>query len=398
MAKMRILVLTPTFLPALGGAELVILQIYRRLAANHKIFVLTPYLSEKVLKASYSAEYDNLINFEVQRYHDRYTFMKIRGHRISFGLIPPFSLSAVKAIKHACAAFRPDVINVHYVMPTGMAGVYAQKILKIPTVLTYNGRDVPGPGVPCFWKYWHRLVGKNCEDMTFVSNYCRKAIYGPTSDTGHVIYNGVELSKKADNEKVKTLRQKLDIGEHEKVIFALQRLDYLKRVDVIIKSMKKVVKNYPDTRLVIGGKGEDEQRLKNLAKKIHIDHKIIFAGFISDSDLPLFFNMADMFVFHSTYETFGMVLAEAMNYGKAIVSVKNTAITEVVEDGKTGLLVDAQDLDSMANALLSLLKDPILRRKLALNGKKKAKTEFLWERIATQYESVLINSHENFQR
>ena len=393
---MKILVLTPTFLPALGGAELVILQIYRRLAANHKILVLTPHLSEKVLNASYSSEYDNLINFEVQRYHDRYTLMKIRGHRVSFGLIPPFSLSAVKAVRQACVVFRPDVINVHYVMPTGMAGVYAQKILKIPTVLTYNGRDVTGPGVPGLWKYWHRLIGKNCEDMTFVSNYCRKAIYGPTSQSGHVIYNGVELPKKVDKEDLKSLRLKLEIGENEKVIFALQRLDYLKRVDVIIRSMKRVVENYPDTRLIIGGKGEDERRLKNLAKEINIDHKVIFAGFISDTDLPLFFDMADMFVFHSTFETFGMVLAEAMNYGKAIVSAKNTAINEVVENGKTGLLVNEKDPDSLANAVLSLLKNPILRQKLELNGKKKAHTEYLWDKIALQYESVLLNAYKNF--
>ena len=123
---MRILVLTPTFLPAIGGAELVILQVYRRLAKRHSVLVLTPYLPKQLLNHSGSKEYDHLINFDISRYHDRFTFIKIRGHRLTLGLIPPFSLSAVSAIKKAIAVFHPDVINVHYVMPTGLAGYFAQ--------------------------------------------------------------------------------------------------------------------------------------------------------------------------------------------------------------------------------------------------------------------------------
>ena len=120
---MRILILTPTFLPALGGAELVILQVFRRLAKRHSVLLLTPYLPEDLLEHSSTKEYNHLINFDIFRYYDRYSFMKIRGHRLSQGLIPPFSLSAVKAMKGAAASFKPDVINVHYVMPTGLAGL-----------------------------------------------------------------------------------------------------------------------------------------------------------------------------------------------------------------------------------------------------------------------------------
>jgi glycosyltransferase involved in cell wall biosynthesis len=225
---MRILVLTPTFLPAVGGAELVILQIYRRLAKKHKILILTPHLSEKITRNSGSSEYDDLINFKIKRYHDQYTLMKIRGHRITLGLIPPFSLSAVLALKKAINIFKPDVINVHYVMPTGLAGIYAQKILKIPTVITYNGRDVPGPGVPKIWKFWHRLVGTNCQDMTFVSKYCRDVIYGRDSRFGHIVYNGVDESIDIASKELDELRTKFKLNSDDKIIFSLQRLDHLK--------------------------------------------------------------------------------------------------------------------------------------------------------------------------
>jgi len=386
---MRILVLTPTFLPAIGGAELVVLQIYRRLAEHHSIIVLTPYLSENLLNNASSNEYNQLINFDVRQYYERYSFMKIRGHKITQGLIPPFSLSAVIALRHEIKAFQPDVVNVHYVMPTGFAGFYAQKVMKVPTVITYNGRDVPGPGTPFFWKYWHRFIGRNCAAVTFVSKYCRDIICGSTTLAGHIIYNGVENSVKVSDNQKQKLRTKLKLEDDEQVIFALQRLDYLKRVDILIRSMPKIIKHRPNTRLVIGGKGPDLERLKQLAHQIGVAKKVIFVGYISRHELPVYFHIADLFLFHSTYETFGIVLAEAMSYCKAVVSVANTAISEVVDNGKTGLLVPTFDHEKFAGAVLELLNDRIRREEMGNQGFNKVNRFFKWKTIANRYEKVL---------
>jgi glycosyltransferase involved in cell wall biosynthesis len=389
---MRILVLTPTFLPAVGGAELVILQIYRRLSAKHDVRILTPYLSKEILMNSSPNVYDHLVNFEVQRYFDKTSFMKIRGHRVTLGLIPPFSISAVFAIKHALKDFEPDVINVHYVMPTGLAGVYAQKFGKIPTVITYNGRDVPGPGVPSLWKYWHQFIGRNCQNMTFVSKYCRDVIYGCNSNKGHIIYNGVEYPSKVSQSQKNVLRSKLNLNGNERILFSLQRLDHIKRVDVLIKSMDLILKRLPNTSMIIGGKGPDMPRLKKIAKKLGLAEKIIFTGFIPEHEIPIYFGLADLFVFNSTYETFGMVLAEAMNYGKAVVSVKNTAICEVVDQGKTGLLVQSNDYEAFAKAASELLNDERRRKKMGRKGKEKVDKLFLWDKVALQYENVLASA------
>ena len=386
---MRILVLTPTFLPALGGAELVILNVYRRLAANHSMRILTPYLPEILIHKSGSSEYDHLVNFEVRRYHDRFSFFKIRGHKVSFGIIPPFSLSAIGALHREICTFQPDVINVHYVMPTGLAGFYAQKIKKIPVVITYNGRDVPGPGVPLLWKYWHRLIGRQSAAMTFVSGYCRDVIYGSGFNQGHVIYNGVEESVVVSNTQKRELRARLKIGDDERILFALQRLDPLKRVDVLIRSMPKILQEHPHTRLIVGGKGSDLMRLKNIAADLNVANHVYFAGFISRDELPIYFSLADLFVFHSTYETFGMVLAEAMNYCKAIVSVDNSAIKEVVDDGKNGTLVPALNPAAFGKAVIHLLNTDKLRQKMGHHGKRKVQKYFQWDKIAGQYEKVL---------
>jgi glycosyltransferase involved in cell wall biosynthesis len=386
---MRILVLTPTFLPALGGAELVILNVYRRIASKHSVRILTPYLPDSLIDKNGSNEYDNYVNFEVVHYRDRLTFMKIRGHKITCGIIPPFSLSGVRAIQREIRIFHPDVINVHYVMPTGLAGLYAQKIRKIPVVITYNGRDVPGPGVPPLWKYWHRLMGSNCSAMTFVSEYCREAIYGTGFKQGHVIYNGVEEPATVSTTLKRKIKSRLNLKENERVLFALQRLDPLKRVDVLIQSMPRILQRFPNTRLIIGGKGPEQTRLKNIANDLNVAEHVHFTGFITQNELPIYFTLADLFVFHSTYETFGMVLAEAMNFRKAIVSVSNTAISEVVDDGKTGLLVPTLDYEALADAVLKLLNDEERRNEMGRNGYKKSQKFFKWNAIASQYEKVL---------
>ena len=343
---------------------------------THKVLILTPHLHENITKNSPYGEYDDLINFDVQRYIDRFTLMKIRGHKITCGLIPPFSLSAVFALKKATNEFKPDVVNVHYVMPTGLAALYAQKILKIPTVMTYNGRDVPGPGVPKIWKFWHRLVGSNCQDMTFVSKYCRDVIYGINSKHGHVIYNGVDNEQNISQEELHKFCSKVKLNKKTKIIFSLQRLDYLKRVDIIIESMPKILNYEKNVCLVVGGTGPDLTRLKRLVNEKGLENRVIFTEFISHNQLPLYFSMADIFAFHSTYETFGMVIAEAMNYRKAIVSANNTAIKEIVDNKINGILVPTDHK----------------RYQIGNEGKKRVEKLFRWDSIASKYEVVLENA------
>lgn len=389
---MRILILTPTFLPAIGGAELVILQVFRRLASAHHVRVLTPHLSMAIIEASGSKEYDFLLNFSVSRYVDRLSFMKLRGHKLSKGLIPPFSISAVTALQNEIRRFQPDIVNVHYTMPTGLAAHASQRFWKVPTVLTFNGRDVPGPGAPPFWKYWHRWIGRSCANCTFVSKYCRDVVFGAASQIGRVIYNGVEDPLPRDESQVMEIRKQIGIQKNAYVLLALQRLDPLKRIDVIIKSIPRILRKGLDVCLVIGGKGPDKERLMQISDSLKINRCVKFVGFIPDKSIPAFFHLADIFVFHSTYETFGMVLAEAMNYGKAVVSVDNTAIPEVVDDGVTGLLVPTMDHRSFAEAVSHLLENKAVKNNFGYRGRRKVETYFRWNSIAKQYEDIFYKT------
>jgi glycosyltransferase involved in cell wall biosynthesis len=390
----RILVLTPTFLPVVGGAELVVLEVYRRLARRHDVRLVTPLLAAALRRDQGSAEYDTLVNFPVERYADRLTLMRVRGHRLTAGALPPFSLSAIGAVRRAVAAARPDVLNVHYAMPTGLAAVVAERVLGVPTVLTMNGRDVPGPGVPRLWRWWQRTLIALVSEPTYVSRYCRDAIYGAGRGRGEVIANGVEIPPEPGDGAA--VRAALEVPRGDCLVFALQRLAPEKRVDVLLRALRRCIDVGAPTTLVIGGAGPEAPALRALAAELGVDKHVRFAGYIPRAALADYFEACDVFAFHSTYETFGLVVAQAMSHGRAVVTVRSTALPEVVADA--GLLVPPGDPIALGDAIAALAQDGARRRELGEAGRRRAAADFAWERVAEAYERVLARAVSGRER
>ena len=173
------------------------------------------------------------------------------------------------------------------------------------------------------------------------------------------------------------------------VLFALQRLEKGKRVDILLKAVARMVREGISIHLYVGGDGRKRRELELLRDTLGLSDHVTFAGHIPDEALPGYYRMADIFVLHSSYETFGVVLAEAMATGKPIVSVTAGGIPDVVEPGSEGLLVPPLDPDALAQALMRLVGDSALRLRMGRAGREKAVRLFAWERIVAQYEEAL---------
>src|SRR5206468_1315774 len=119
--------------------------------------------------------------------------------------------------------------------------------------------------------------------------------------------------------------------------------------------------------LVVGGQGPEEARLRALADELGIHKQVHFVGYIPREQLGSYFLACDVFVFHSTFETFGLVVAQAMNYGRAVATVRNTALHEVLGDAR--LLVDTGDWRGLGDAMMKLARDEALRRRLGESGR-----------------------------
>jgi glycosyltransferase involved in cell wall biosynthesis len=369
-----------------GGAELAIYEIYRRLSASHQVQVLAREAEKEQSRSPHLGD----VNFEVVRFQDKVTLKKRPRAQTRWGAVPPFSLSAVGALLGACRQFKPDVINAHYFVPTGLAAVLAQRLLGIPVVLSLVGRDVPGPATPPLWRHYGRMIAGLAADVIYISEYCRCALYGsPNGGKGQTIHYGADTSEFSPQVSSAGLRGKLGLGESARVLFALQRLSREKRVGVMIESMRYVSRKMNDVVLIVGGEGPEETRLKELSARIGVSERVIFAGFIPQEELPHYYGLADLFVFHSLYETFGIALAQALTSGMPVVSVNCTAIPELVEDGVNGILIPPNEPHQLAAGIMRLLEDATLRETYGKRAREKALAKFNWDTVAWHYEKVL---------
>lgn len=158
-----------------------------------------------------------------------------------------------------------------------------------------------------------------------------------------------------------------------------------------IQAFAKIADEFPKARLVVVGDGSHRAILEGETRRAGVAKRVDFLGWREDSAELM--AALDIFLMPSLWEGFGLVLLEAMSRAIPVVGSDVSAIPEVVVHGETGLLVPAADVDSMAEALRTLLGDPALRRHLGLLGEARLEDEFsadaMVRRYQTLYQSIL---------
>jgi glycosyltransferase involved in cell wall biosynthesis len=191
-----------------------------------------------------------------------------------------------------------------------------------------------------------------------------------------LVYNGVDARRYSPDPSAKgRLINEFSIRPDEITLATLSYLDRPhKNIDVVIEACRQLVKRRVAIRLLVIGDGEMRGELEALADKLGIADRIHWLGHIFDP-IPIL-QGCDVFLMVSQGEGFGLALAEAMACGVAAVAARSGALSEIVEDGKSGLLVPPSDASALADAIEKLAKDENLRRKLALNGLERVRHHF----------------------
>ncbi|MCD6156585.1 MAG: glycosyltransferase family 4 protein [Candidatus Atribacteria bacterium] len=382
---MRILIITPTFLPIIGGAEIAVFEIARRLARHHKVLVLTPKKSSQALK-NYSSNDPRyrISNFQTLYFNDgsvHLSFLK--------PLLLPFTFFFAFLRSFFC--FKPDLVLHAYLLPASLPIACWCKIRKIPFVLLFLGRpDVIGPETRAWKKFYFALVEKLADLLVGATKfYLRLPNRSPKF---RLIPLGIDLKRyePLPADKVQRLREKLKIPTDAPVLFTLQRLDPVKKVDFLLRSFRFIQEKNPKIYLIIGGKGPEEKKLRSLARKLALKN-VIFAGYIPEEEIPLYYNLADIFVFASEFETFGIVVAQALACGTPVVAVKTTALPEVISEGKDGVLVPKYNEKQFAQAVIKLLANKKQLQQFGAHAVAKAQKRFDWERIVRQLNRQIVS-------
>jgi len=183
-------------------------------------------------------------------------------------------------------------------------------------------------------------------------------------------YNAFNNTKKID---FLTNKQRIVIG-------TVGRLEKVKGIRYLLLSMKTVLTKFPNARLDIVGDGSQANELVELSKNLGISNSVKFFGKFANV-IP-FFNEMDIFVLPSTLEGFGIVLLEAMAAGVPVIASDVDGIKEVIFNEETGILVPPKNPEAISKAIIKLIEDPQLVKKLVENGLKRAQLFDVHEHVS----------------
>ncbi len=353
-----------------GGAERVITNIITHL--DKEKYEISLALFEK--KGPYFSQIPDYVKVYDLRKKSRYSFFKII-----------FNLS--KLFRRV----RPNTVvnflcytNIVAIMAKFISGCRFNLLISIRNYLSLAGLDARLRRVRCFlykslFNYADYIIAPSeaiKTDLEKTFNIIQRKI--------KIIYNPIDLNKimRLKGEEVKDLRIK-----EESFLLTIGRLTKQKGYPYLLRAYSKIYKEI-DEKLLILGTGEDEEKLRSLVNELRIQERVLFLGF--QKNPYKFMNIASIFVLSSLWEGFPNVLLEAMACGIPVISTDcYSGPREIITNGKNGILVPPADERRLAEAMLTLLRDKNLRKKLSEEGRKRAE-DFRIEKILPQYEELFL--------
>ena len=215
------------------------------------------------------------------------------------------------------------------------------------------------------------------------SNYMRselQRLFGLPYEKINVIPNGVNLNMYDGIERDYDFRRKYAM-DNEKIILFMGRLVYEKGIQTLIAAMPKILNHYHDAKLLIAGKGGMIDELRNQVNYLGLGNKVYFTGYLGSKDVQRMYKCADVSVFPSTYEPFGIVALEAMLSGTPVVVSDVGGLNDIIDHGVNGMKSYAGNANSLADSILTLLFDQKLCDAVTKNAVAKVKNEYNWTGI-----------------
>ena len=236
------------------------------------------------------------------------------------------------------------------------------------------------------------------------SNYMKnelQRLFGLPYEKINVVPNGVDLTLFNGIDRDYDFRRKFAM-DNEKIILFMGRLVYEKGVQTLISAMPKILSHYNDSKLIVAGKGGMIDELRAQVNSLGLGNKVYFTGYLGSKDVSKMYKCADVAVFPSTYEPFGIVALEAMLSGTPVVTSDIGGLNEIVEHGVNGMKSYAGNPNSLADSILSLLFDQNLCETVSRNAIEKVKTQYNWSKITENthlaYEKAICETMADRQK
>lgn len=280
----------------------------------------------------------------------------IKTYRIIQGKIPKtgnigtviaFRRGLIKIIKNLYNRENIDIVHLHSCIWGGIGAVSASRKLNIPLVITEHSSYYSRYRVKMIEKLILRYSFKSANKVISVSNSLREIISKYKSNI-EVIPNMVDCDK-----VLSIINKKNNLGEEGQ--FTFLSLCYLKKnkgIDILIRAFSTYFRG-KEVKLIIAGDGPERENLENLSKELGILEQVEFKGALNRDEVYKVMSNCNIFVLPSRFETFGVVLIEALANGKPVISTRNGGANDIVTD-ENGILVDIDDIEGLGKAMVDL--------------------------------------------
>lgn len=212
-----------------------------------------------------------------------------------------------------------------------------------------------------------------------------------------VIPNGVDVTKFSFTFNYWDVRNRFAQGS-EKVLLFVGRLVPEKGLDTLINALPMILAGGVNVKLVVVGEGPQKEMYQGMASDYGLREKVLFAGYIDDWTLRALYRVADVTVVPSKFEPFGIVALEAMAAHCPLVTTSTGGLSEIVDDGGTGLKVPIDDPPALARAILRIVRDVGFRNYVVENAYQKCLWNYNWDKIAEWTSGVyaaVLNEYTN---
>jgi glycosyltransferase involved in cell wall biosynthesis len=365
----------------------------KRLAADWEVHVLAPHTKG-------ARRRETMGGLEVHRFkyapeslenlcYEGGMLARLRHNPFRFLLLPLFFGAQYLAARRILRRFSITTVHAHWLLPQGLTAVAIKRLSRQPVsiLVTSHGADLFALQGG-FAQWVKRRVLKDSDRITVVSDAMRSEVMELIGDAGksEVIPMGTDLqSRFVPGSENRTPGTFVFVG----------RLVPKKGLEYLLRAFAEVLEEKSDCRLLVAGSGPEENRLKEQARNLGIGGKVEFYGAIENEQLPAVYQRAEIAVFPfvttpaGDQEGFGLVLVEALGCGCAVVASDMPAVRDILQPGKTGLLVPQKDYSGLAAAMLQLVRDRQTRSRLADAGRDEVMHRFDWQVIAGRYDALL---------
>jgi len=390
MKKLKALVLAQDFPPIPGGVSVYIENLFKNWKGS--TVILAPDCADP----------------PKTKFPQNITIKRLRMDLRRGGLKPYFQrqirlyLASLKLLK------KEKLKYIHCThIASGLVALLLKKIHSIPYVLYTYGSEITGqPGF--IRSNLAKLILRNAHHIITMSKFTKKAImnYGiPDNKIRFLV--GVEVDRFSKNRNKSITKKKYNINGNP-ILLTVARLVEHKGIDTVIKALPEIIRQYSKLTYLVVGEGPYRTRLEKLSIELKVEGHVKFLGIIPhnklQSESEAFYTICDLFIMVSRNindieaEGFGIVFLEAGLSRKACIGGNSGGIADAVIDGVTGKLVNPNDPNEVAKAVLTLLENRETANQMGENGYKRAIQHFNWQTNVSDWEKELNFLNSNFLR